>query len=159
MFHILFHLTQQVLHLHCQGVLLKFSSYFPEASWMMWLVLVIVKGFGLQLWFIQNTDLLFWFGLELLAQKRKTNCCNNSIWTDPLDSLFLLISITVWHKNLLNRKYEQNLCLWEFFFYLFVYWEKQKNLLYSLSLSGFRNVGKVEMWQLCSSRDAFCPFV
>lgn len=82
----------------------------------MWLVLVIVKGFGLQLWFIQNTDLLFWFGLEFLAQKRKTNCYNNSIWTEPLDSLFLLISVNVWHKNLLNRKYEQNLCLWEFFF-------------------------------------------
>lgn len=158
MFHIHFQVTQQVLHLHCQGVFLKFSSYFQKASWMMWLALVIVRRFGLQLWFIQNTDLLFWFGLELLAQKRKTNCCNNSMWTESLDSLFLLISITVWYKNLLNRKYEQTLCLWEFFsIYLFT--ERNQKICFSLSLSGFRNVGKVEMWQLCSSLDAFCPFV
>lgn len=91
----------------------------------------------------------------LLAQKK--NCCNNSIWTEPLDSLFLFISVTVCHKNLLNRKYEQNLCLWEFFFYLFT--ERNQKNCFRVSLSDFRNVGKVEMWQLCSSLDAFCPFV
>lgn len=31
-----------------------------------------------------------------------------------------LINVTLWHRNLLNRKYEQNLCLWEFFFCLFI---------------------------------------
>lgn len=52
-----------------------------------------------------------------------------------------LISVTVWHKNLLNRKYEQNLCLWEFFF-LFIYLQREtkKIALEFLCLT-------LEMWE------------
>lgn len=116
-----------------QGVFLKLN-YFPKASWITWLVLLAVKGFGLQHCFVWNTDPLFRFELESGLPKRN-NCCNDSIWTEPLDSLFLLVSVTVWHKNILNRKYEQNVCLWEFFFYWFIYGEKPTSSLSSLSWS------------------------
>lgn len=106
-----------------------------------------------------NTDLLFWFELESYLLKRN-NCCNNSVWAEPLDSLFLLLSVTVWHKNLLNRRYEQNLCLCKSFFCLFI--EKIWRVCFRAFLClthDFRNVGKVEMWQLCSSLDTLCPVV
>lgn len=56
-------------------------------------------------------------------------------YEQPLDSLFLLISVTVCHKNLLNRTYEQILCSGNCFFCIFIYWENLKSLPSSLSLS------------------------
>lgn len=73
---------------------------------------------------------------------KRNNCCSGSIWTEPLDLLFLLVTVTVWHRNLLNRKHEENLCLREFF-YLLICWENPKSLLSSLSLSDMQ----VQKWR------------
>lgn len=77
-------------------------------------------------------DVLVWTCLP-----KRNNCCTGSIWTEPLDLLFLPVSVAVWHKNLLNRNHEENLCRWEFF-YLLICWENPKSLLSSLSLSDTR---------------------